>query len=365
MQKDSRSTASNQPRSMVMLITSMIIFGTIGIFRRAIPLSSATLAFWRGIIGCLFLMIFSCIRHLRASGLKRTVSSPSADFEVFPAAQAAARTLSPALNRPILLRLIVSGILIDINWILLFEAYNYTTVSTATLCYYMEPTIVVLLAAVLLHERLTPRKALCTLAALIGMVLVSGIRIQDVVPDAGGAGAGAVVASGNLTGVLLGLAAACLYASVVLINKTLPRLDPYRKTMIQLASASICLIPYLLLTSGISGIFFSAGSGIAGPGPAGAADYGAAGTGIFSAGSFFSTLVLLLLVGIVHTGFSYALYFGSMDGLRTQTVALFSYIDPVTALLLSALLLGERLTPAGIIGAILILGSAIICESDS
>ena len=74
------------------------------------------------------------------------------------------------------------------------------------------------------------------------------------------------------------------------------------------------------------------------------------------------TVAMVLVVGVVHTGIAYALYFGSMDGLRAQTVALMSYIDPVTAILLSALLLREPMTPLGILGAALVLGSTIVSE---
>ena len=56
------------------------------------------------------------------------------------------------------LLLILSGALIGFNWILLFEAYNYTTVATATLCYYMQPTIVILLSPLFFRERLTAKK---------------------------------------------------------------------------------------------------------------------------------------------------------------------------------------------------------------
>ena len=67
-------------------------------------------------------------------------------------------------------------------------------------------------------------------------------------------------------------------------------------------------------------------------------------------------------MGVVHTGICYALYFGSMDGVRTQTLALFSYIDPVTALVLSGLLLHEKMTALGILGACMILGAAVVSE---
>lgn len=73
-------------------------------------------------------------------------------------------------------------------------------------------------------------------------------------------------------------------------------------------------------------------------------------------------IVMLLIVGVVHTGFSYALYFGTIEKLNTQTVALFSYIDPIVAIILSAVILSEKMSIFGAVGAILILGSTMVSE---
>ena len=285
---------TNDRKSLGMFISSMLIFGTIGVLRRYIPLSSALLAFVRGILGGLFLLVFVKVRKKNAAA---------------------------KLPIRVLVRLAVTGAMIGINWILLFEAYNHTTVAVATLCYYMEPTIVVLLSPFIFQERLTGKKAACAAVSIIGMVLVSGV-----IGDGGGQ-------SGNLRGILLGLGAALFYSAVVIMNKKIPGIDAYQRTTVLLLSAGIVMLPYLLLTNGFSG----------------------EGVGV-------SSIVLLLVLGIVHTGIAYALYFGSMDGLSVQTIAVFSYIDPVSALLFSALLLREPLNMLNIIGAILIIGSAMTSE---
>ena len=279
-----------------MFVSAMLIFGTIGIFRRYIPLSSAFLAFSRGILGGLFLLGFTGLthRHFREKVPVRTV-----------------------------LRLAFTGAVMGINWILLFEAYNYTTVAVATLCYYMQPTIVMLLSPFLFREKLTWKKGICALAAVAGMVLVSGVIH------------GGNAQPGNPRGVLLGLGAAACYSVVVIMNKKTGGIGAYQKTIIQLLSAGLVMIPYLLLTGGF---YF----------------------GEFNA----KLLILLLIVGLVHTGIAYMLYFGSMDGLKAQSIAIFSYIDPVSALLFSALLLGEPLSASGILGAVLIIGSAAISETE-
>ena len=277
-----------------MLVSSMLIFGTVGIFRRFIPLSSGFLAFARGVFGGLFLLAFTKLtRHDTGEKL------PARTFIWFA----------------------VSGAVMGINWILLFEAYNHTTVAVATLCYYMQPTIVMLLSPILFREKLTGRKAICAVTAIAGMILVSGIFGGENLP------------TGNLRGVLLGLGAAVCYSTVVIMNKKVSGADAYRKTTVQLLSAGLVMVPYLLLTENFSAMEFS-----------------------------LSTVMLLTVVCLVHTGLAYVLYFGSMDGLRAQSVAILSYIDPVSALFFSALFLREPLSISGIIGAVMIIGSAVISE---
>lgn len=281
-------------RPLVMILLSMVIWGSVGIFRRFIPVSSSVLAFSRGIIGTIFLVLF-----VKLCG----------------------RKLFIPLKKSQILLLILSGAVMGVNWILLFEAYNYTSVATATLCYYMAPTIVVLLSPLLFREKITLRKGLCALAAVIGMVFVSGV-VENGMPTVS-----------ETKGILFGLGAAVFYACVVILNKKVSGVDPYEKTVIQLISSSLALIPYLLLTGET-----------------------------LPANLFPNACIMLLIVGLVHTGIAYAMYFGSVEKLPAQTVALLSYLDPITALILSALVLHEPLTLSGIIGAILIIGAAVIAE---
>lgn len=285
---------TNDHGSIRMFVFSMLIFGTIGVFRRYIPLPSAFLAFTRGIFGGLCILL---LMRFRKKGGREV------------------------LARRDLLMLVVSGALIGFNWMLLFEAYNHTTVAVATLCYYMAPTIVILLSPIIFRERLTVKKAVCAAVAVAGMVLVSGVPGESGAPEV------------SVPGILLGLGAAAIYAAVMIMNKKIKGVDTWQKTSVQLLSAGLAMVPYLLLTGGFSTEGFSV-----------------------------SAAVLLLVVGIVHTGIAYALYFGSMDGLRVQTVAILSYIDPVSALLFSAFLLREPLSPLNILGAVMIIGSALVSE---
>ncbi len=274
-------------------LSAMGIFGTVGIFVRFIPLSSAAVAFARGLLGVLFLWA------VMALGRKK------------PDLAAIRR------NLPLLC---LSGIAIGFNWILLFESYRYTTVATATVCYYLAP-VFVLLASPLLGERLTPRKAGCIAAALVGLILVSGMTEYG------------LPSLREARGILCGIGAAVFYASVMLMNKKFTPMGAYDKTTVQLGTSTAVLLPYLLLTQGLSIPQL---------------------TGV--------QWLLLLIVGILHTGFAYALYFGAMKELSAHTIAIFSYLDPVIAVVLSALILKEPLSLPGILGSILILGSALYSE---
>ena len=284
-----------ESRSKLMLISAMVIFGTIGIFRRYIPLPSGTIAFARGVIGVIFL--------LAVVGL-------------------GGKKISKEAVKNNLAILCISGALIGFNWILLFESYQYTSVATATLCYYMEPVFVILASSVLFREKLTGKKILCTIVAFIGMILVSGVLQVG------------ISGLSEMKGILFGLGAAALYSSVVLMNKKLKEISAYDKTIVQLASASIVILPYILAAEDISGVEFTP-----------------------------LMIIMLLVVGVIHTGMAYAMYFGSMGNLKAQTIAIFSYIDPIIAVILSAVILHENMDIMGWTGAVLVLGAAMWMET--
>lgn len=286
----------DEKNTYLQFIVSMVIIGTIGVFRRYIPVSSAVLAFSRGILGSLSLCAFVKLRGQR---------------------------IRHGIERSKVLLLILNGAIIGVNWIFLFEAYRYTTVAVATLCYYLQPTLLILVSPVFFREKLTGRKLFFAMTAFAGMILVSGIL------RSGG------TEGNNLRGVAFGLCAALLYTAAVIINKKVTGTDPFEKTIIQLASAAIVLIPYILLNEDITKINTEP-----------------------------RTIILILIVGVIHTGLVYLLYFGSMEHLKAQAVAILSYIDPVVAILASWVFLRESITVIELIGAVLIIGSAIMSERE-
>ena len=285
-----------EQKNLISLILSMCIFCTIGIIRKYIDMPSSFIALCRAVIGTLFLLLVVTLKKSRLD--------------------------LPAIRKN-LFWLALSSVFLGFNWILLFEAYNYTTVTTATLCYYMAPSIVVLASHFLFKERLNRKKGICVLVAFLGMVLVSGV-LNTGIPSIA-----------EIKGVLFGLAAALFYACVVLLNKKISLSSPFDRTIFQLGMAAIILLPYTFLTENVGSIEFT------------------------SVG-----IVLLIVAGIVHTGIPYALYFSSIKLLPAQTVALFSYIDPILAIILSALVLHEPIGISEIIGAVLILGAAYFSEKS-
>lgn len=280
-------------KGRLMLLGSMAIFGTIGIFVRYIPLPSSLIANIRGLSGSLFLLLVLAVKKEKLDWV------------------------SIRRNLPVLL---LSGIFLGGNWIALFEAYRYTTVATATLCYYMAPVLVMVLSPVLLNEKLTGKKVGIILAAVGGMALVTGFQPGGVDPQ---------------KGTVLGLLAASLYAGVVLANRKLQNIGTYDTTIMQLGLSAMVLLPYNVVTVDFSGLEINA-----------------------------AVAALLLFVGIVHTGVAYWLYFGSLKELPAQSAALLSYIDPITAIVLSALVLGEAMTPLGGLGAAVVLGATALDSKE-
>ncbi len=276
-------------KEKVSMILSMVIFGTIGIFVNYIGLPSGVIAAFRGIAGALVILAVMIIKREKI------------DFKAIKK------------KFPVLL---ASGVAIGFNWILLFEAYRFTGIPVATVCYYTAPIIVVIASPFIFKEKFKAQQIICVLVALIGVALVSGIFQSD---------------SSKITGVFCGLGAAGLYASVMIMNKFMGEVESYERTVIQLASAGLVVLPYALFTMG--DITFNP-----------------------------KKLILLVVVGVIHTGFAYLLYFGAIKKLKSQTAAILSYIDPASAIILSSVVFMQLPTVYEFIGVVLIMSAAILSE---
>ncbi len=265
----------------------MVIFGTIALFVRYIPLSSGEIALFRAILAFVLIGVFLLITKQ-----KITIENKKRELPL----------------------ILLSGIAMGFNWILLFEAYKYTTVSVATLSYYFAPVIVTILCPFIFKEKMTSRNLICFVCSTIGLILITGLG--DLSQN-----------DKHLIGILYGVSAAVLYALVILLNKTIKSIAGIQRSFLQFGSATLVLLPYVLLTGGIN---FK---------------------GIETTG-----LICLLVVGLVHTGITYCLYFSSLKNLKGQTIALLSYIDPLVAVIISVTILKESITPLQIIGGTLIIG---------
>ncbi|MBQ8201875.1 MAG: EamA family transporter [Clostridia bacterium] len=274
-------------RARMLLIASMTIFGTIGLFVRNIPVSSGELALYRAVMAALLIAVY-----LLATKQKLPLRSIGRELPL----------------------LLLSGAAMGFNWILLFEAYRYTTVSVATLSYYFAPVIVTAVCPLLFKEKMTGRQILCFVMSTVGLVMITGVG------DAGKSGT-------DLIGILFGLGAAVFYAAVILLNKYIRNVSGIHRTLLQFIAAIVTLLPYVAFTSGMTL------SGMDGMGWA-----------------------CLLIVGLIHTGVTYCMYFSSLKELPGQKAAILSYIDPLVAVLVSVLLLHESMTFWQVIGGALILG---------
>ena len=278
-----------------MLSLSMAIFGTIGVLTRNISVTSGELALYRAVMAALLIICYLLITRQKI------------DFK--------------AIKKELPL-LLASGMAMGVNWILLFQAYRYTTISAATLSYYFAPVIVTIVCPFLFHEKLTRKQIICFLMSTIGIVMITGI--------------GNIEKSGtDLIGILFGLGAAVFYATVILINKFIKNVTGIHRTLLQFFSAIVLLVPYVAMTSG----------------------------------SNLGTLdtkgwICLLIVGLFHTGVTYCLYFSALKDLSGQEAAILSYIDPLVAVIISVAILGEPLTLPQAIGGALILGFTLWNEKE-
>lgn len=281
-------------KSKVYFIVSMIIFGTIGVFVRYIPLASSEIALLRGLIGSFFLVIILMAQKKRISFMK--------------------------VKKNILI-LLFSGIALGCNWMFLFEAYKYTTIANATLSYYFAPIIVMILSLFILKEKFVLKKAICIGVALFGMLLImqSGNQGSD---------------NGNhFIGIGYGLAAASCYAALTLANKFIKQMNEIDTTVVQLIFSALILFPYVLLKEEF-GFFDIKGM----------------------------VIILVIIVGIIHTGVGFYLFFTGVKRLKAQSIDILSYIDPVVSLIVSFIILGESMTTIQIIGAVFLLGSTMVSE---
>lgn len=283
----------DERKARLQLIFTMLLFGTIGTLSRFIDMPSSVIALGRAFFSVLTIILILALRRQKLDwdDIKRNIGW-----------------------------LTLSSVLMCCNWVCQFEAFKYTTIAVSTLCYYMQPVFYILAAAIVIKEKLSPRKLVCVAVAFCGMIFVSGVLQTG-------------FHISELKGVLFGIAGGFFYAMVVLINKYMKDISPVNTTIMQMALVSLIMLPYSAATGGL------------------------AAARVTTVG-----IICLIVLGALHTGIAYIIYFDAVNKLSAQTVGILSYIDPVEAVLLSAFFLKEPLTIWTIIGAVMILGATAVSE---
>ena len=278
---------NNEKSSRLLFISSMAVFGTIAVFIRNIPLPSSEIALYRALLAAFLIGMFLLFkkRSLPFKEIKKAL---------------------PAL--------LFSGVAMGINWILLFEAYNYTSVSSATLSYYFAPVLVTIVSPFFFKEKLNAKQIICFVMSTLGIVLITGFSKS-------------AEGSSDILGIALGLGAATFYATVIILNKFIKDIDGITRTFLQFLAAIVTLIPYVAFTCGVNVSLLDT-----------------------------KGLICLLILGFFHTGIAYCMYFSSLKDMSGQKVAILSYIDPVVAVLISVFFLHEGMNIWQCIGGAMILG---------
>lgn len=292
----------------IKVLISMLLWGSIGVFVKNISLDSVEIAFFRGIIGSIFLAIVLFIKTYRKN-------NPLSEVE--EATKVDANDKKPDKKNTVLL--MVSGMVIGLNWVFLFNSYKYITVANSTIIYYLAPVIVIFVSPIFLKEKLTLKKVVAVMCAMFGLFLI--LKTQS-----------SSSANIDLTkGIINAFSAACLYASVIILNKFIKNVDDYKRTFVQLLMASIVLLPLVIMRNQIE--FDSAKS-----------------------------IVFMIILGIAHTGIAYCLYFSAMKDLKAQSIAILGYIDPASSIFFSIFLLKEAFSIWQLIGGAIILIAAFVAE---
>ena len=293
-------------KATIKVLIAMLLWGSLGVFVKNISLESVEISFFRGIIGSIFLGIVLLIKMR---------SKKKSDEDIY---LETSKNEYKKKDKKSIIVLIISGMAIGFIWVFLFNSYNYITVANATIVYYLAPVIVIFVSPIFLKEKLTSKKVVAVICAMCGLILIVKTNTSNVNIDL-------------TSGIINAFMAACLYASVIILNKFIKNVDDYKKTFIQIFMASMVLLPWVIYRDKI--VFDS-----------------------------IKSIILILVLGIAHTGIAYCLYFSAMKDLKAQSIAILGYIDPVSSVVFSIFLLREPFSIYQLIGGVIILLSAIISE---
>ncbi len=274
----------------IKLVLVMIIWGSLGVFTRYIPLSSLSLAFLRALIA--LPVLFVAMKMKKAGKVKFSLLIPY----------------------------IISGALLGFGWLTLFYGFKHTSISSAVMIYNMCPVYVMIFAPLVLKEAISKIQIAVILVSFLGLFLIVGHNLLE--------------GSGYM-GLALSAVSGIIYAAIVLINRSIKiRVDDQTATFTQIFTAMIVLLPFVLLEGNISAVV----------------DLDARG------------LVFTILLGVLHTGVAYTMFFSLYAHMKSVEIVSYSYLEPLFGILFSVIFIGEKFTLPQIIGGVLILGSTFIGE---
>jgi drug/metabolite transporter (DMT)-like permease len=278
------------------VILAMALFGSIGVFVKNINLPSMEIAFLRSAIASIALILWGVMLRSTRIGSENGIKNVVQDRKSF-------------------LYLAASGALLGINWVMVFQAYKFTTLSNANLVYYFSPVFVILFSPFLFNEKLTKIKVISVLVAVGGLAMILFNQPQNT----GGS-------YNHLLGVAYALAGGSMYAVMIFLNKKIENVSGPDRTKIQITAAALVLLPFVLFRNQIHI-------------------------------TDIRMLMFILILGLVHTAFGLSLYFSAMNDVKAQNIALFSYIDPISAVIWGVLIFQDNINAFQIIGGLLILVS--------
>ena len=216
--------------------------------------------------------------------------------------------------------LLLSGVCLGLNWIFLFASYMTTTVAIASLCNYLAPLFVIIVSPLVLHEKLEIRKLPFVALAFLGIVLVSGVFDEQ---------------KGSLIGIVYGVLAALVFSIIIICNRKLKNISVYDRSIVQLIVSAITIFPYVLVHN----------HGV-------------------SLNPDLRSILIVIMLGVIHTGLAYCFYFSGMAKLDVETIAILGYLEPVVSVICSTVFLHEPMSVFGWLGAFLIIFSAFMSEKS-
>jgi drug/metabolite transporter (DMT)-like permease len=275
---------SEKQTGTLQLTIAMALSGTIGYFVLASGQPAVNVVFARCLIGSLCLIAYCLYAKL------------------FRKARLDARNL-------VLLGIV--GLAIVLNWLALFNSYQYASIGVTTTIYHVQPFIVFFAGAVLFKEGISKPRLMWLLVAFTGVVLIGDPETQQI-----------ALSGSYLSGCGLALVAAALYAVATLASKRIKDVPPHVIALFQMLIGVVVLAPF--------------------------SDFSRLPTTAWQ----WNCLVIL---GVVHSAVMYILIYAAYLQLPTATIAILSYIYPVVAVIVDYVAFGHVFSALQLTGGVLIL----------